>query len=77
MVYDWEVFYDELQEDFPENAPEARGDSVAMTQVLDTNHAGDMMNCRSNMGILICICRYLILWYSKNQNTFKSIMSGS
>ena len=44
VEYDWQDFYGEVQEDFPENAPEARGESVTMTQFVDDDHAGDMMN---------------------------------
>ena len=45
VAYNWQGLYGELQEDFPENAPEARGESVTMTQFVDDDHAGDMMNC--------------------------------
>ena len=66
------MFYGEVQEYFPENAPEARGKSVTMTQFVDVDHVGEMMNRRSHTGIFVYLCRYLIMWYSKNQNTVKS-----
>ena len=43
-----------------------------MTQFVYANHAGDMMNRRSHMGIHIYICRATIIWYIKKQNTVKS-----
>ena len=52
-AYYLEELYGELQEGFPENAPEARGDSVTITQFVDADHAGNMMNRRYHTGILI------------------------
>ena len=43
-----------------------------MTQFVDSNHAGDTMNHRSHMGILIYLSRALIIWYIKKQNTVES-----
>ena len=76
-AYDWEDFYFEVQEYFPENAPEARGDSVIMTQFVDADHAGDMMNRRSHTVIIIYVYRDPVMWYSKKQNTVESGAFGS
>ena len=47
-----------------------------MTQFIDAEHAGDMMNCHSHMGIIIYLCRSPIIWYSKNNNTVESSTLG-
>ena len=62
---DWEDFYDEVQEYFPENAPETREDSVTMTQFVDADHAGNMVNRSSHTGIIINPSRTPIIWYIK------------
>ena len=76
-AYDWEYLYGEVQKYFPDNTPEARGYSVAITQFVYANHAGDMMNHRSHTVILIYIYRASIICYSKKHNivnpsTFRS-----
>ena len=71
-AYVWEDFYSEVKEDFPENAPEARGYLVTMTQSVDTHHAGAMMNHRSHTGIIIYLYRATIIWYSKEKAAVKS-----
>ena len=62
-AYYLEELYGELQEGFPENTPEARGESVTMTMThfIYANHAIDMMNSRSHTVILIYLCRDTII----------------
>ena len=43
-----------------------------MTQFVDADHAGNMMNLPSYTEITIYLCRAPIIWYSKKQNTFES-----
>ena len=44
-----------------------------MTHFVDADHAGNMINCRSHIVILIYFCRAPIIWYIKKQNTVESI----
>ena len=76
-AYDWEDLYGEVQEDFPENVPYSRKDLVTMTQFVDADHTGDIMNRCSHTGTLIYFCRYPILWYIKKHYTVESSMFGS
>ena len=50
---------------FLENTPEARRDSVNMTQFVYADHVGNMINCCPDTGILVYLFRALIIWYNK------------
>ena len=45
-----------------------------MTQFVDDDHVGNMINSRLHTGILIYLFRDMIIWYIKKQNTAKSSM---
>ena len=75
-AHDWEELYSEAQEYFSENAPEERGESATMTQFVDADYAGNIMNHLSHTGIIIYLCRALMIWYNKNHNTVESSMFG-
>ena len=65
--YDWQDFYRDAKESIPLNMPEARGRSVTISCFEDANHAGDVVDRRSQTGILIFMNRAPIIWYSKRQ----------
>lgn len=65
--YDWQDFYRDAKESIPPNMPEARGHSVTISCFEDANHAGDVVDRRSQTGILIFMNRAPIIWYSKRQ----------
>ena len=74
--YDWQDFYRDAKEAIPTNMPEARGREAIISRFVDANHAGNVVNRRSQTGILICIDKAPILWYSKRQPSVESITFG-
>ena len=51
--YDWEDFYWDAKEAIPPDMPKERGNSVVISCFVDSNHAGNVKNRRSQTGILI------------------------
>ena len=57
--------------------PEARGLSVIMSCFVDANHAGNVVNRRSQTGILIFLNKAPIQWYSKRQASVEASTFGA
>lgn len=76
-VSDWEKYYPDAVELILTNIPEALGHGVTTTCYVDADHAGYRVTRRSQTGIIICIPRAPIVWYSKRQNTVESATFGS
>ena len=57
--------------------PEARGHDVIITCFVDTNHAGNVTDRRSQTGILIFINKAPIQWYSKRQALVEASTFGA
>jgi hypothetical protein len=74
---DWSKYYPDAKEAIPENMPEPRGKPVMMTCFVDADHAGCQLTRRSHTGVILCINRAPIIWYSKRQNTVESSTFGS
>jgi hypothetical protein len=76
-TYDWVDFYPDTGEDIPSNMPKARRTPVQMNIFVDANHAGNLINRRSQTGISMYLNRAPIVWYSKTQKTLESSTFGS
>jgi hypothetical protein len=75
--YDWFDFYRDAKEAIPPNMPEARGHSVIITCFVDANHAGNVIDRKSQTGILIFLNKAPIHWYSKRQATVETSTFGA
>ena len=69
--------YPDAVEEVPPNAPEPLGKPIEITCYVDADHAGNLVNRRSQTGILIFCNRAPIIWYSKCQNTVETSTFGS
>ena len=76
-TYDWFEFYHDAKEAIPPNMPEARGKPVIISCFVDANHAGDVVDRRSQTGVLIFVNKAPIHWYSKKQATVESSTFGA
>ena len=74
---DWKSLYGDVSEDIPTNKPEPPGIPVWVSLFCDADHAGNLLNRRSHMGLFIFINNSLIDWYSKGQATVESSTFGS
>ena len=70
--HDWYEFYCDAKERLPSDSPKPRSNMVLTHCFVDSDHAGDKVTRRSQMGILIFVNRAPILWYSKQQNTVET-----
>ena len=75
--YDWQDQYPGKEDKWPPGMPEALGKLVQITFSCDAAHAQDLLNRRSQTGILIFVNGSPIKWYSKRQNTVKASAYGS
>ena len=74
---DWHDFYRGAKEPIPGDAPVARGNIVSTHCFVDADHAGNRVTRRSQSGILLFVCRAVVLWFSKRQNTVETSTFGS
>ena len=75
--YDWYDFYRDAKEAIPPNMPEPRGREVITTCFVDANHAGNVVDRRSQSGVLIFLNKAPVHWYSKRQTTVESSTFGA
>ena len=75
--HDWTEIYDAAVEELPLDAPPAYVDEVYITVYVDASHACDLVTRRSVTGILLCVNKTPIKWYSKRQNTVETSTYGS
>ena len=75
--HDLYEFYRDAKERLPSDSPKPRGNMVSTHCFVDSDHAGDKVMKRSQMGILIFVNRSPVLWYSKRQNTVDTSTFGS
>ena len=57
--------------------PPPMTEEVTMSVYMDTSHGCDLVTRRSVTGILLCINKTPVKWYSKKQNTVESSTYGS
>ena len=56
---------------------EPRGNVVRISAFVDANHAGNVINRRSDLGIIIFVQNAPIIWFSKRQNTVEAAIFGN
>ena len=75
---DWTDIYPNAQEALPDDMPTPKTNKkLKITVFVDTSHATCLKTRRSVTGIIICIGKTPIEWYSKRQNTVESATYGS
>ena len=57
--------------------PEALAKYVHIICYVDANHAGNLLNMRSHLGVLIYANNTPVIWYSKKHNTVETSSFGS
>jgi hypothetical protein len=77
VKYDWHDFYRGASEPIPGDALEPSGNLVPTHCFVDANHAGNVITCCSQSGILLFVNQAPILWYSKKENTVETSTFGS
>ena len=77
VATDWTDFYGDVLEEVPPKMPDPCGNPVNTTCFVDANHAGNLVNCRSQAWILMFVMKSPIVWYSKRQKTVETSTFGS
>ena len=77
LEHDWSDMYPNAEEDIPSDTPAPTTDPVKITCYVDASHACDLVTRRSTTGILLCVNKVPVKWYSKRQNTVESSTYGS
>jgi len=72
---DWSNFYSEAVDEEAPGMPPPWVLPVEITCFVDADHAGNLLTCHSQSGVLIFINP--IIWYSKRQNMVESSTFGS
>ena len=62
VIYQRRDFYLEDIDPLPHGMPEALGKSVKIICYVDTNHAGNILNRRSHLGIFIYVNNAHVIW---------------
>ena len=75
--FDWQDFYKGVKEAIPPNMPKPRDNSVSTHFLVDSNHAGNKVTRRSQIGILIFVNKASIIGFSKRQNNVEASTFGS
>jgi len=66
-----------VAEDIPDDMPKPVTKPVSITVYVDASHGSDLVTRRSVTGILLCVNKTPVKWYSKRQNTVESSTYGS
>ena len=66
-----------MAEDIPDDIPKPVTKPVSITVYVDASHGSDLVTRRSVTGILLCVNKTPVKWYSKRQNTVESSTYGS
>jgi hypothetical protein len=66
-----------VAEDIPDDIPKPVTKPVSITVYVDASHGSDLVTRRSVTGILLCVNKTPVKWYSKRQNTVESSTYGS
>ena len=61
----WKDFYGDVEEELPLTMPEPRGNVVRICTLVNDNHAGNVVTCRSHSGIIIFVQNAPIIRFSK------------
>ena len=72
--YDWTHHYRDAVEELPSDMPTPVTDETYITVYVDASHACDVITRRSVTGILLCVNKTPIRWYSKRQILWKPLL---
>ena len=75
--HDWYEFYRDAKERLPSNSPKPHGNMVSTHCFVDSNHAGDKVTRRLQMGILIFVNRAPIFGTVNDRTLWKQVHSGA
>src|SRR5688500_12308813 len=75
--YDWTNLYGNIQEELPNNMPQAKGSKVTLTCSADANLYHDRLTGRSVTGLILMLNKTPIDWFSKKQVSVESATYGS
>ena len=75
--YDWFDFYRDAEEAIKPNIPESRGLPMSISTFVDAGLAANMVNRRSQTGVLIFCCKATIHWYRKLQPSVEASTLGA
>ena len=73
----WKEFYGDVVEEDPPGMPEPLGKPVLQSVFVDSDHASNVVTCRSQTGIFQFLNNALIKSFSKRQNTVESSTFGA
>jgi len=71
------VFYGNVEESIPSNAPEPRGKDINLQLYVNSNHAMEKRTHRSRKGFFIFMNTALMQWFSKQQATIETSVFGA
>ena len=77
LEHDWTTTYPGAADDIPEDIPRLLILEAEITMYVDASHGCDLVTRRSVTGILLCVNRTPIKWYSKRQNTVETSTYGA
>ena len=77
ISHDWYHFYRGAKEPIPGDIPSPLGKPVTTHCYVDTRHADNRLNRRSQTGILTFVNSAPIIWFSTRQNTVETSTFGS
>ena len=75
--FEWKDFYRDAEELIPYDSPKPRGKVMTTYFFVDSNHASDKVERRSQTGILIFCNRAPITWFRKRHNSVDTSTFGS
>ena len=76
--YNWDnTVYEGATEELPTDAPEPLGKSVIHTTYMDANLFHNIVTGVSVTGVMECVNKTILDWYSKKQNTVETSTYGS
>ena len=71
------IFYGDVKEVIPPNAPEPRGKEVDMRIFVDSDHAVNKLTRQSRTGYILFLKNDPISWFSKEQATIETSLFGA
>ena len=74
---DWTDVHGDIKESKPCKMPPPRGNPVEISMFVDATHAGDLINCRSETGVMMFVNSAPVTWHGKRQGTAEASAFGS
>jgi len=74
---EWNHVYGDVKEELPPDMPKPLGDIVDLRLYVNSSHANDKVNRRSQTGFFVFLNSALIQWMSKKQPTIETSVFGA